>query len=512
MKAAKMGLLVLMVLSLAIIPGYGQTAQEYYDTGLDFLNNKMYDEAIAAYQKAIEIDPQYATAYNDLGVTYYNKKMYDEAIAAYQKAIEIDPQYDKAYCNLGLSYYYGNKMYDEAIGAYKEAIEINPEYSKAYRYLGVAYRKKGMNDEAIGAYKKVIELNPQYTEAHNELGVAYYNKKMYDEAITAYRKAIETNPEYATAYSNLGLAYRVKKMYDEAIGAYKEAVEINPQYTLAHNGLGLAYYNKEMYDEAIAAYKTAIEINANYSAAHNNLAQAYYEKGEYDLATEHRDRALELGYKVDPEFSQRLDNAQKTVQEPVKTVKKPETSSTPSLPKDIAKSFDKAAEFINLLEEAKNSFLNEDYQEAQAFLDEAKKILDSHLEAAPKPAVFFDLSTPENALRSFLEASLLNDEETARKCWSEKVPDYLVSLTIEGFQEKTDQDSRPEDELIKLVIETFRYERKWTGANSYYVWATAPGEERSEDMQFIVVREEGVWKILGFKIWEEEEFFKALIQ
>ena len=66
--------------------------------------------------------------------------------------------------------------------------------------------------------------------------------------------------------------------------------------------------------------------------------------------------------------------------------------------------------------------------------------------------------------------------------------------------------------MIKLVVETFRYERKWTGANSYYVWPIPPGEERSEDVQFIVVREEGVWKVLGFKAWEEEEFFKALVE
>jgi superkiller protein 3 len=438
--------------------------------------------------------------------------MYDEAITAYKKAIEINPQYTNAHYYLGIAYYYGKKMYDEAITAYKKAIEINPQYTNAHYYLGIAYRKKGMNDEAIGAYEKAIELSPQYTEAHNELGIAYYSKKMYDEAITAYQKAIELNPQYTSAYSNLGLAYRSKEMYDKAIAAYKKAIEINPEYTLAHNGLGLAYYNKGMYDAAIAAYQKAIETNANYSGAHNNLAKAYYEKGEYGLAAEHRDRAVELGYKVDPEFSQRLDNAQKTLEQPVKTTKKPESTSTPSLINDIAKSFNKAVEFVKFLDEAKNSFLNEDYQEAQTFLDEARKILDSHLQTTPKPAVFFDLSTPENALRSFLEASLLNDEETARKCWSEKVPDYLVSLTIEGFQEKTDQDSRPEDELIKLVIGTFRYQRQWTGANSYYVWAIAPGEERSEDMQFIVVREEGVWKILGFKVWEEEDFFKALIQ
>ncbi len=512
MQAAKIGLLILMVLSLVSIPCYGQTAQEYYDTGLDFYGKEMYDEAIGAYEKAIETDPQYVVAYSGLGNAYYSKKMYDEAITAYRRATEINPEYSNAHYNLGLAYYYGKKMYDEAIAAYQKAIQTNPEYTKAYRYLGVAYRKKGMNDEAIDAYKKAIEFNPQYTEAHNELGIAYYNKKMYDEAIGAYKKAMETNPQYVSACHNLGNAYYRSKMYDEAIAAYQKAIEINPQYTLALNGLGNAYYYKKMYDEAIAAYTKAVEINANYSAAHNNLANAYYEKGEYGLATQHHDRAVELGYKVDPEFSQDLDNARKTLEQPVKIAKKPQTSPTPSLPKDIVESFDKAAEFINLLDEVKNSFLNEDYQEAQTFLDEAKKVLDSHLQTTPKPLVFFDLSTPENALRSFLEASLLNDEETARKCWSKKIPDYLVSLTIEGFEEKTDQDSRPEDELIKLAIQTFRYQRTWTGVNSYYVWALAPGEERSEDMQFIVAREEGVWKILGFKVWEEEDFFKALIE
>ena len=511
MKVVKIGLLGLVVLSLISVTCYGQTAQEYYDKGLDFYGKKMYDEAIGAYEKAIEIDLQYTTAFNGLGNAYYSNKMYDEAITAYSKAIETNPQYATGHSNLG-SAYYKKKMYDAAIAAYSKAVEIDPQYTVAFNGLGSAYYKKKMYDAAIAAYTKAVEIDPQYTAAFNGLGNAYYSNKMYDEAITAYSKAIETNPQYATGHSNLGSAYYKKKMYDAAIAAYTKAVEIDPQYTAAFNGLGNAYYSNKMYDEAITAYQKAIEINASYSAAHNSLAKAYYEKGEYSLATEHRDRAAELGYKVDAEFSQRLDDAQKTLEQPVKIAKKPESLPISSLSKDIVKSFNKAAEFIDLLEEAKNSFLNEDYQDAQTFLDEAGKILSSHLQTTPESAVFFDLSTPQNALKSFLEASFLNDEETARKCWSEKIPDYLISLTIEGFQEMTRPDSELEGEMIQLVLETFRYERKWTGPNSYYVWATPPGEERSEDMQFIVVREEGEWKVLGFKVWEEEDFFKALVQ
>lgn len=213
---------------------------------------------------------------------------------------------------------------------------------------------------------------------------------------------------------------------------------------------GIAYYDKKMYDEAITAYKKAIEISPKYADAHNNLAQAYYEKGEYSLAIEHCDRATELGYKVDPEFLERLETAQKTPEQPIKPSQK--------------------AEF------------------------------------------FFSLSSPENAVKSFLESIFLDGEETAKKCWSKRVPDYLVSMIVAAMQKEMTEDVQEEAELIKLAMKTFRYERRWTGVKSYYVWAVPPGEERSEDLQFKVVRENSKWKILAFKTWEEEDWFKALIE
>ena len=70
--------------------------------------------------------------------------------------------------------------------------------------------------------------------------------------------------------------------------------------------LGVAYGGKGMCDEEIAEYKKAIEINPNDAITHNNLADAYYRKGEYSLAIKHCDKAIELGYQVDPEFLKAL--------------------------------------------------------------------------------------------------------------------------------------------------------------------------------------------------------------
>ena len=174
-------------------------------------------------------------------------------------------------------------------------------------------------------------------------------------------------------------------------------------------------------------------------------------------------------------------------------------------------------EFVKLLNEAENSFLDEDYAQAKTALGKAQEILERQIGLVQGAGFFFDLSTPENALRSFLEASFLGNEETAKKCWSKRIPDYLISITASAMQEEKKEEAQEkpelvEPEMLKLIAKAFRYEKQWTGMNSYYVWATAPGEERSESMQCRLVKEDGHWKVLGFKVWEEEDWFKALIE
>ena len=92
------------------------------------------------------------------GVALVNLGKLDEAIKAYDKAIEINPQYADAWYNKGNILCQLGK-FDEGIKAYDKTIEINPKYSNAWYNKGNALDDSGRHDEAIKAYDKAIELN-----------------------------------------------------------------------------------------------------------------------------------------------------------------------------------------------------------------------------------------------------------------------------------------------------------------------------------------------------------------
>ncbi|MDN5360882.1 MAG: hypothetical protein PWQ84_1945 [Thermotogaceae bacterium] len=155
----------------------------FYENGLSYLNQKMYDNAIDYFTKAIEADPENSLAYYGLGKTYYAVKLYYKAINAYLSAIQADPQFSNAYYELGQSYAM-IEMYEDAIDAYLKVIEIDPKDSSSltsigmiYYNQGVAFSKRGMYNEAIKAFLKTIKFYPEYANTYYLLGKLYYDKK-----------------------------------------------------------------------------------------------------------------------------------------------------------------------------------------------------------------------------------------------------------------------------------------------------------------------------------------------
>jgi len=251
-----------------------------------------YDLAIADYDRAIELRPDYVEAYINRGTTYISKGDYDRAIADFDRAIELRPNGNDAYYNRGSAYCHkGN--YDLAIADYDRAIELRPA-ADTYTNRGLAYDFRGDYDLAIADYDRAIELLPDYAEAYCNRGTTYSSKGDYDRAIADYDQAIHLRPDTAEAYYNRGSVYCDKGDYDRAIADYDRAIELRPAAADAYYSRGLAYGSTGDYNRAIADYDRAIELRPDDAEAYNNRANAYNCKGDYDRAIADCGQAIEL--------------------------------------------------------------------------------------------------------------------------------------------------------------------------------------------------------------------------
>ena len=184
---------------------------------------KDYNGSIEDCNKAIELDPDYASAY--LFRTFTSKIFGKPVCSDYKKACELGSslgcEWYKSECNSQLNnnsssltkedyFTRGNskiekKDYQGAITDYTKAIELDPDYADAYINRGVV--KDDLKDYygAITDYTKAISLDPDYASAYNNRGVSKKNLKDYYGAIADYTKAISLDPDYASAYANRGI-------------------------------------------------------------------------------------------------------------------------------------------------------------------------------------------------------------------------------------------------------------------------------------------------------------------
>ena len=257
--------------------------EAYTGRGIAYSQKGMHDCAIADFDKAIKLDPDYANAYIGRGIAYSQKGMHDYAIADLDKAIRLNPKYADAYNNRGVAYSQKDR-HEYAIADFDEAIKLNPNYAMAYNNRGITYSKKGRHDYAIADFDEAIRLNSKYADAYTGRGIAYSQKGMHDYAIADFDKAIKLNPKYAVAYNNRGIAYSEKGRHDSAIADFNEAIRLASDYAEAYNNRGNTYFNKDEYDHAIKNYDEAIRLKPDYAGAYFNRGMIYFRKGKHDLA------------------------------------------------------------------------------------------------------------------------------------------------------------------------------------------------------------------------------------
>jgi tetratricopeptide (TPR) repeat protein len=184
-------------------------------------------KANAQFRASIQLDPSYPEPYRALGDLFMSapRRPYDQAIEAYEKAIQLRPFYADAHVGLGDAKAAKGDV-NGAIGAYAKALTHNPLNPRVHISLGKIYfAEKNLYYESVTAYKKAIELDPRSLEAHMGLGEVYEDKGLYREAIEEYRRVIELDGKHTGAMYNLAMVYE-KTDPNEAIAQWERYIAL----------------------------------------------------------------------------------------------------------------------------------------------------------------------------------------------------------------------------------------------------------------------------------------------
>lgn len=138
-------------------------AEKYYNTAIEKYKAGEYQEAMEAFNKSIELQPDNTDAYNGRGIIKYTLGDYEGAIKEYSKTLELDSTKYKVYCNRGIVRA-DLKDYKGAINDYSKAIEINSNYADAYYYRALVKYELREIEKSCSDLKKTVELGNKDAE------------------------------------------------------------------------------------------------------------------------------------------------------------------------------------------------------------------------------------------------------------------------------------------------------------------------------------------------------------
>ena len=173
----------------------------HYNLGFGLAQLGRHQEAVQAYERALEIEPDYGFAHNNLGNALDKVGNRQEAIGHFRKALELDPTYAEAHHNLANVLVEENRL-GEALEHSREAVRLRPDFAEAQNNLGNLLTRRGDAAEAVSHYRSALELKPGYAEAHNNLANALVALGRLREAISHYSEAIRIRPGYPEAQRN----------------------------------------------------------------------------------------------------------------------------------------------------------------------------------------------------------------------------------------------------------------------------------------------------------------------
>lgn len=207
--------------------------------GLTWQRNTVYATPLGLWRDAAAACPTNPRAHLNLGEQLSRAGRLREAIACFEAALRLQPDYVTALYNLGTALVSDGRP-RAALAPLQRALELEPQHAEAAYNLGNAYAALGAHAEAVRAFTWSLRTQPDRVAAHYNLANSLLALDRLPEAIGHLRRAVALAPTYADARFNLANALLQSGQPVEAIAEYEAVLRLNPRDADAAANLRLA--------------------------------------------------------------------------------------------------------------------------------------------------------------------------------------------------------------------------------------------------------------------------------
>lgn len=209
------------------------------------------------------------------------------AAAGFRKAVDADPENASAWVDLGTALYkLGEKQ--SAEDAFEKALRLDPDLPQAHRNLGAILAVEGRDEEAIAHYRRALEISPDHVATHLRLAELLRSSRRFREALASYRSALDLDPSNRDAHLGMAFCLIGERRFGEARNELQESVTAFPEDHEIANDLArlLAACPEDSVRDGPRAVKIAgALVDAERKLPHlETLAMASAEVGDYERA------------------------------------------------------------------------------------------------------------------------------------------------------------------------------------------------------------------------------------
>ena len=312
-----------------VTPEPTRSAASYATSASLYRRDGEYEQAIASYENAIQLDSNNSSYYVDLVQLLTLTNQPDQALFWAERVILLAPNNDEVLAAVAAAYLLNGRrlaeigqfeeaslQYQRAIDSAQQATQVNPNNALGYAYLagalmaqsnsnfvqaqemvdtavalepdnpvvryyrGVVLENQGFYPQAIDEYETAVALDRTYVDPALALAYSYFYSENRQRAIIILRDLIEANPINANANGALGWFYFLAGQYPEAQIYLEDAVELDPEMVRFRAQLGATYFRQFNYISAIPELELAIEefgeVTTTRALFYNMLGFSYY--------------------------------------------------------------------------------------------------------------------------------------------------------------------------------------------------------------------------------------------